>query len=52
MGVPPRGGGIYLVSNILQLNKEVGGKKPQMSVDLMSNSPFLYKEVKSNLLAC
>ena len=27
----------------------VRGKKPQVTLDVMSNSPFLYKEVNSNL---
>ena len=42
----------------IRLSEEVGrlttegvcGKKPLVTLDLMSKSPLLYKEVKSNLL--
>ena len=30
-------------------NEGVRGKKPQVTLDLMSNSPFLYKEKNGNL---
>ena len=31
------------------INEGVRGKKPQVTLDLTSDSPFLLKEVKSNL---
>ena len=35
---------------VLVTNEGVREKKPQVTLDLMSNSLFLYKEVKSSLL--
>ena len=39
----------YILADVNEI-EVVHGKKAQVTLDLMSNSPFLFKEVKNNLL--